>query len=201
MSSLTRYFPGGAATEVTERNIGLPGLAMPSVGPSASGVSGFPDFSGILRERQRIEAEREARAAAMQRLQMRAMQAGMARDGRDERRMEGERFNAGLANQSDQRFRGNVQDLQLQAMQAENAAASAPPPMRLVSGAGYSPGYVQDTNAMNSYQRRMFLPNDSRMNASGAADDSARQQRNDDDFAAHNERVRRNRALESQGGY
>jgi hypothetical protein len=37
-------------------------------------------------------------------------------------------------------------------------AASNPPPMRLVTGAGVNPGYVLDPNAMNAYQRQLYLP-------------------------------------------
>jgi len=42
-------------------------------------------------------------------------------------------------------------------------------PMRMVTGAGITPGYVMDTNAMNAYQRQAYLPSGSAMIAPGAA--------------------------------
>lgn len=37
-------------------------------------------------------------------------------------------------------------------------ARQQPAPMRMVTGAGITPGYVMDTNAMNAYQRQAYLP-------------------------------------------
>ena len=40
-------------------------------------------------------------------------------------------------------------------------ARQNPAPMRMVTGAGITPGYVMDTNAMNAYQRQAYLPQNS----------------------------------------
>lgn len=40
-------------------------------------------------------------------------------------------------------------------------ARQNPAPMRMVTGPGIIPGYVQDTNAMNAYQRQAYLPKES----------------------------------------
>lgn len=40
-------------------------------------------------------------------------------------------------------------------------ARQQPPPMRMVTGPGITPGYVMDVNAMNAYQRAAYLPSNS----------------------------------------
>lgn len=40
-------------------------------------------------------------------------------------------------------------------------AAQQPAPMRMVTGPGVTPGYVMDPNAMNAYQRELYLPKNS----------------------------------------
>lgn len=37
-------------------------------------------------------------------------------------------------------------------------AMENPAPMRMVTGAGITPGYMMDVNAMNAYQRQAYLP-------------------------------------------
>ena len=159
-SSLTRYFPGGAETQVDARPIRVPQLAMPSIGGGAIGGSGMPDFNGVLAQGAKIEAEREARAAAMQRLQMAAMRQQMGAAASDQRFGENERFNAGLANQAEQGFRGNVQDLQLQAMRADEQA-KGPQPLKMMTGFNMIPGYMPDTIKMDARQRQNYLPDHS----------------------------------------
>src|SRR5689334_3785589 len=110
--SLTRYFPGGAQTLVSERNLPVPQLAMPSIGGGAAGGLGLPDFSGILARRQAIEAEREARAAALQSLQMRAMSQRMGQEDADFRVGQNERFTASMDAAREARNRSAVQDVQ-----------------------------------------------------------------------------------------
>src|SRR5690349_9715145 len=39
-----------------------------------------------------------------------------------------------------------------------DAPTSYPAPLRMVTGPGVIPGYVQDVNAMNAYQRQAYLP-------------------------------------------
>lgn len=46
---------------------------------------------------------------------------------------------------------------------AQLRAVSGQAPMRMVQGAGITPGYMPDTNAMNGAQRAAFLPNNSQM--------------------------------------
>jgi hypothetical protein len=199
-SSLTRYFPGGAETQVNAQPVGVPGLSMPSIGGGVpGGVPGLPDFSGILARRAAIEAEREARAAKLHQMQLQAMQRSMRNEDADRRVADNERFTHGLERSRDARFRGNVQDLQLEAMRADEQALSQGPPLRMISGPGITPGYGMDTNAMNGRQRRAFLPNGSSMNASGAVDDSERARRDGEGFAGHQNDVARRRATDSRG--
>jgi hypothetical protein len=182
-SSLTRYFPGGAETQVNAQPVGVPGLSMPSIGGGVpGGVPGLPDFSGILARRAAIEAEREARAAKLHQMQLQAMQRSMRNEDADRRVADNERFTHGLERSRDARFRGNVQDLQLEAMRADENAMSQGPPLKMLSGAGYVPGYTMDATAMSGRQRRMFLPNGSGMTAAGGADDSMRADRNQSEF-------------------
>jgi hypothetical protein len=158
-SSLTRYFPGGAETQVNAQPVGVPGLSMPSIGGGVpGGVPGLPDFSGILARRAAIEAEREARAAKLHQMQLQAMQRSMRNEDADRRVADNERFTHGLERSRDARFRGNVQDLQLEAMRADENAMSQQAPQRMVGGFNMSPGYQNDTQAMNARQRKLFLP-------------------------------------------
>ena len=54
----------------------------------------------------------------------------------------------------------NDQLLQMQARQQQA-------PMRVVGGAGIVPGYMQDVNAMNAYQRQAYLPEKSETVSAG----------------------------------
>ncbi len=65
---------------------------------------------------------------------------------------------------------------------AQLNALSGQQPLRMVSGPGITPGYMPDVNAMSGAQRKVFLPDQSSMNASGAADDSSRAARNQGGF-------------------
>lgn len=165
MSSMTRYFPGGVETQVN----GGGGAALPPITPGQFGMPsmpGMPDLSAIFAQRQRIEAEREARAARMQALQMRALTQGMDRDAELAKFDDSDRFRNALVGERDARMRGNVQDLQLRAMQQEQTAAENGPPLRMVGqGPNQIPGYGPDTNAMNAIQRRMFLPGSALMDS------------------------------------
>lgn len=159
MASLTRYFPGGAATEVSATPVPIPGLSAPSfVPPSVGGVPGMPDLSGVLAQRAAMEAARERRAQQLHRLQLAAMRQDMGAR-RDAMPSQLDRQMASRDAQSESRFRGNVQDLQLQAMAADEQAQSAPPPLRRIGeGPNQVSGWGLDTNAMNARQRRVFLP-------------------------------------------
>jgi hypothetical protein len=44
------------------------------------------------------------------------------------------------------------------AEKAQQDAMANPAPMRVVSGFNMTPGYMQDPNAMNAYQRQAYLP-------------------------------------------
>jgi hypothetical protein len=80
-------------------------------------------------------------------------------------------------------------------------AAEQPPPMQYVTGAGVVPGWMQDPNAMNAYQRQAYLPQSSEANpqadAAGQAirDENAR--KSDEAFSAM---VQRRRAVDQTGG-
>ena len=121
----------------------------------------MPDLSALFRERQRIEAEREARAARMQALQMRALSQQIGRSGQLARMDDSDRFRQNVTQEQDARTRSAMGDLQLRAMQSEQQAAESGPPLRMVSGFNIESGYQPDTIRMNATQRRMFLPNQS----------------------------------------
>lgn len=53
-------------------------------------------------------------------------------------------------------------------------ARQNPAPMRMVTGPGIIPGYVQDTNAMNAYQRQAYLPQGSSASYSPGSELGAR---------------------------
>ena len=159
-SSLTRYFPGGAETLVN----GGGGAALPAISPGQVGMPsmpGLPDLSAIFRQRQAIEAEREARAARMQQLQMKALSQGLGRNADLAKMDDAERFTANIDNATQQRQRSGMGDLQLRAMTLEQRDSESGPPLRMVGGFNIEPGYMPDVTRMNATQRRMFLPNQS----------------------------------------
>ena len=72
---------------------------------------------------------------------------------------------------------GSLQDQQLRfeqqlAERAKLQAALQPPPMRTMNlRGGIIPGPVMDTNAMNAYQRQLFMPNQSGFEGGGLSDE------------------------------
>lgn len=83
--------------------------------------------------------------------------------------------------------------LQMQAMEQ-------PQPLRMVSGPGIVPGYMPDTLAMNGMQRQVYLPKGSDMTAVGAADDTARSDREQSEFQNFMTQTDQRRATERRGG-
>jgi len=57
------------------------------------------------------------------------------------------------------------------ARRAQLNAAASPPPMRMVTGPGIIPGYTMDVNAMNAYQRQLYLPKDAGVAREGLTPD------------------------------
>jgi hypothetical protein len=111
-----------------------------------------PDLTALL-------DAREARAAQLHALQLRAMQRQMGRA--DKAYANRGNFEGGVGQPDPQR---KMQDLQLEAMQREVQDATSGPPLKMIGqGANMIPGYGLDTNAMNSNQRKMFLPGSSVM--------------------------------------
>src|SRR5262245_14217926 len=72
------------------------------------------------------------------------------------------------AEQDAEAFEREKRKLELEGMRTANRdalmaqkAKEGPMPLRLVSGPQITPGWVADTNAMNAYQRAVYLPKES----------------------------------------
>lgn len=83
---------------------------------------------------------------------------------------------------------------------AQAQALLSPPPMRMVSGPGITPGYMPDVNAMSGIQRKIFLPQGSTQTAAGAEDDTLRQNRNASSFQNFQNESAQRQQIEASGG-
>ena len=153
----TIYGTNGRTTETT-LNPALNAanqMLMPQLPPDNSA-----SFEEAMRRRAELEASREREAQKMRNLQMRAMQQQMNR----EQSAYAQRNN--VADHGGSTLLDNERQM---AAVAQAQAMNRPPPMRMVQGAGITPGYMPDVNAMTGAQRQAFLPNSSQM-AQGPSD-------------------------------
>lgn len=144
MGSMTKYFPGGAVTEVSSPAVALPALAMPSV--SGGGVGGgFPDLSGLIARRQAMEDERERRAAELHAMQMKAMTNAL--DAQDRERLPGFGGGAGTRNPSAGSYEEFIANAQGRAMLEKLSASSGEGPQMTGSNA-FSQPFMRSGNAI-----------------------------------------------------
>lgn len=113
-------------------------------------------FEEAMRRRAELEASREREAQRMRDLQFKAMQEQQNR----EQFAYNQRGNQGGEGNN----RRSLLDAEREiAAAAQAQAMSRPAPMRMVHGAGITPGYTMDVNRMTGAQRQAFLPNSSQM--------------------------------------
>lgn len=134
----TTYSPDGSTTRAKAPGFSLGQYAMPKVQSA--------DLSGLGRALSQ-RAGQQNRAAQTQEEMARLQLQALRRD------VNG--FNRPSMQEQDARTMA-LRDAELQRQAMQN-----PAPMRMVTGPGVIPGYVQDVNAMNAYQRRAYLPNSS----------------------------------------
>lgn len=128
----TTYQPGSVSTTTEGAPVG--GNNNPALG----------NILGALLA-NKLAAARQP-APMMDAAPMRAMAMDRLEEGRPGR-------DSGYDLQDENFKRAQQRDALLQMQARQN-----PAPMRMVTGPGIIPGYVQDTNAMNAYQRQAYLP-------------------------------------------
>lgn len=132
----TTYQPGSVST--TTEGAPVAGNNNPALG----------NILGALLA-NKLAAARQPAPAMMDAAPMRAMAMDRLEEGRPGR-------DSGYDLQDENFKRAQQRDALLQMQARQN-----PAPMRMVTGPGIIPGYVQDTNAMNAYQRQAYLPKES----------------------------------------
>lgn len=154
MADIT-YESGPAGYSLTTRAPQAVAVGMPSMG-GLPGMGGGPNMDFFARLAQRRIAQEQALRQAEERRRQEAHEMQLRNAGDEANR---------AAQQGDAQrdaFRDAQERTQYQDQLARNGQ-----PLRMVGGAGIVPGYMPDTNAMNGYQREMFLPKHSAFEAGG----------------------------------